>query len=472
MATIWRRRGRPPHPEILTPSEQRVLELIREGKTNSEIAYELSISIPGVKWHVSNMLGKLGVSDRHELAAWKGSVIGAASQTSQKRAESGGLAGWLGWKAAVGTGAGLAIAGIVVAAALSRPSTESPSAVMGTPASPEPPALLTASVDFADALSTKVRLELQLASPPTTDYMLSIENGFAIYADGDRNRDYASTMRLLEGGPNSGNGGDFAVEFDPLPPGTQFVEVVFNGTLRKVAMSQAESDRQKTPGAELFPALPPGTTRAAVVRDPVEVDLTDRAPKEFDSGLGWKYVFERVVATSTRIAVTYHVDGANDDFDRRPHNVTAGVAGELPFGGGPQTLYIPFAAGAASVRLAIGPATRAIVDPLQATFTRTDGGWSTWTGSDGPGPLRASISDGAGVFVTFSSTDLIFAPGDVHLFDNTGRSYHPLATQTTGANVALTFEGPLAPDAQSVTLTATEYWVPETREWTVEIPVR
>lgn len=249
----------------------------------------MSISIPGVKWHVSNMLGKLGLADRHELAAWDGRMTGAAAgHSSGKRAGTAGVAGWLGWKAAVGAGAGLAVAGIVVAAALSHSSAESPAAVIATPAPPQPPALFTASVDFADALSTKVRLELQLASPPTTEYMLSIENGFAIYADGDRSRDYAQTMRLLEGGPNTGNSGIFAIEFDPVPADTQFLEVVLNGTLRKVAMSQAESDRQKTPGAELFQAVPPGTTaRAAVMRDPVEVDLTDRAPKEFDSGLGW-----------------------------------------------------------------------------------------------------------------------------------------------------------------------------------------
>jgi DNA-binding CsgD family transcriptional regulator len=76
MATFWRRRGRPPYPDLLTPSEQRVLELIRQGKTNTEIANELAISVPGVKYHVTNMLGKAGVSDRQELARWKPSAVG------------------------------------------------------------------------------------------------------------------------------------------------------------------------------------------------------------------------------------------------------------------------------------------------------------------------------------------------------------------------------------------------------------
>lgn len=71
MATFFNRRGRPPHPDILTPAEWRVLELVRAGKTNSEIAYDLAISIPGVKYHITNMLGKLQLQDRASLAAWQ-----------------------------------------------------------------------------------------------------------------------------------------------------------------------------------------------------------------------------------------------------------------------------------------------------------------------------------------------------------------------------------------------------------------
>ncbi len=40
-------------------------------KVNAEIAVRLGISSDGVKYHVSNMLGKLGLETREELAAWK-----------------------------------------------------------------------------------------------------------------------------------------------------------------------------------------------------------------------------------------------------------------------------------------------------------------------------------------------------------------------------------------------------------------
>src|SRR5437660_3599817 len=65
-----RRRGRPRHPDVLTPREWEVLGLVREGMTNEQIAERLQISVRGVKFHVSEIIGKLGVADRHEAARW------------------------------------------------------------------------------------------------------------------------------------------------------------------------------------------------------------------------------------------------------------------------------------------------------------------------------------------------------------------------------------------------------------------
>ena len=66
-----RGRGRPPHPDLLTPAEQHVLEELRKGGTNVEIAVRLGVSPDAVKYHISNMLGKLDLGDRHALAAWR-----------------------------------------------------------------------------------------------------------------------------------------------------------------------------------------------------------------------------------------------------------------------------------------------------------------------------------------------------------------------------------------------------------------
>jgi NarL family two-component system response regulator LiaR len=61
---------RPPAPAYdLTSREQDVLELMVEGLSNPEIAGRLVIGRATVKFHVSNILSKLGVSSRTEAVA-------------------------------------------------------------------------------------------------------------------------------------------------------------------------------------------------------------------------------------------------------------------------------------------------------------------------------------------------------------------------------------------------------------------
>jgi NarL family two-component system response regulator LiaR len=54
----------------LSPREREVLLLIGEGLENREIAERLEIGEKTVKTHVSNLLAKLGVSDRTRAAVW------------------------------------------------------------------------------------------------------------------------------------------------------------------------------------------------------------------------------------------------------------------------------------------------------------------------------------------------------------------------------------------------------------------
>ncbi|MBB5961328.1 helix-turn-helix transcriptional regulator [Planomonospora venezuelensis] len=58
-----------PGAPALTPREQEVLRLVAQGRSNRDIAAELFISAKTVSVHVSNILGKLGVSTRGEAAA-------------------------------------------------------------------------------------------------------------------------------------------------------------------------------------------------------------------------------------------------------------------------------------------------------------------------------------------------------------------------------------------------------------------
>ena len=66
------KRGRPPHDDILTPAEWRVVEFVRHGLTNRDIAERLGVSPDAVKFHVANVLAKLGFDSRADLRAWAG----------------------------------------------------------------------------------------------------------------------------------------------------------------------------------------------------------------------------------------------------------------------------------------------------------------------------------------------------------------------------------------------------------------
>lgn len=54
----------------LTEREMDVLRLIAEGKSNQEIADALFIGVKTVKFHVTNLLAKLGVEDRTQAAIY------------------------------------------------------------------------------------------------------------------------------------------------------------------------------------------------------------------------------------------------------------------------------------------------------------------------------------------------------------------------------------------------------------------
>lgn len=58
-----------PHEE-LTEREMEVLRLIAKGKSNQEVADDLFIGVKTVKFHVTNILAKLGVEDRTQAAIY------------------------------------------------------------------------------------------------------------------------------------------------------------------------------------------------------------------------------------------------------------------------------------------------------------------------------------------------------------------------------------------------------------------
>ena len=59
-----------PELDQLTPRERQVLRLIARGYAYKDIATELEISVKTVESHVSSVLRKLQLSNRHQLTHW------------------------------------------------------------------------------------------------------------------------------------------------------------------------------------------------------------------------------------------------------------------------------------------------------------------------------------------------------------------------------------------------------------------
>lgn len=55
-------------PLALTEREQDVASLVATGRTNEEVAAELDVSSKAVEYHLRNIFGKLGITNRRELS--------------------------------------------------------------------------------------------------------------------------------------------------------------------------------------------------------------------------------------------------------------------------------------------------------------------------------------------------------------------------------------------------------------------
>jgi predicted enzyme related to lactoylglutathione lyase/DNA-binding CsgD family transcriptional regulator len=75
--TPRRGRGRPAHPDLLTPAEWETLDWVRHGLRRAEIAHRRGTGVDAVKYHLANISGKLGVGVR-ELRHWPGIPITSA----------------------------------------------------------------------------------------------------------------------------------------------------------------------------------------------------------------------------------------------------------------------------------------------------------------------------------------------------------------------------------------------------------
>jgi len=70
---------------VLTPAEWRVVDAVRHGMTNRQIAERRGISRDAVKFHVANALAKLGLPGRAALRTWDGVPAGSPVTTVTTR---------------------------------------------------------------------------------------------------------------------------------------------------------------------------------------------------------------------------------------------------------------------------------------------------------------------------------------------------------------------------------------------------
>jgi DNA-binding CsgD family transcriptional regulator/catechol 2,3-dioxygenase-like lactoylglutathione lyase family enzyme len=78
-----RSRGRPPHPDVLTPAEWQVLNWLRHGLNRHEIARRRGTSLDAVKYHIANVAAKLGVDGTAALRRWPGAPATSARHTTE-----------------------------------------------------------------------------------------------------------------------------------------------------------------------------------------------------------------------------------------------------------------------------------------------------------------------------------------------------------------------------------------------------
>lgn len=184
-------------------------------------------------------------------------------------------------------------------------------------------------------------------------------------------------------------------------------------------------------------------------------------------------MFERVVATSTRLKVDFHVEGNELERGGPVEYGRGRFDGRLPFGPGAQSVVLEFSVGRDNAHAVLGPTSQWVDERIQSDFTRTGSGWLPWSAETGAGALSGMLTDGSEIVIRLTGTQYFLgAPEKVILRDESGESYASLGATFGQPEQRLVFAGPVNRSAMTLSLRVDGYWVPETQEWTVEIPVR
>lgn len=201
-----RLRGRPSNgtadtPAIdWTPRQREVLELLARGRTNPEIGQALGVSLDGAKWHVSEVMSKLGVRSREEAGSYWREHESTRAKLGRGASVFTGI-GALRVAAAAGTLLAIGVIVLVVFAAFG--SDESPLAVDPTPAG-SPTASATPSV--AAAAQTQTSVAAPSATPGASVTTTPVVDPAGMHPPGTRTGNSAvdRVIELVEAGDVDG----------------------------------------------------------------------------------------------------------------------------------------------------------------------------------------------------------------------------------------------------------------------------
>jgi hypothetical protein len=165
------------------------MDLIVRGYTNPQIAETLDVSLDGAKWHVREILSKLGVDTREEAAEYWRAYNGLNVRLTRLFRGFAGLA-VLRWSAiAVAMLGGVTI---LVYALAWRGGDDS------TPASPETPALVATPTPTPEPTATTPTVPVMAVSPSFRDFAHAIEKALQSN-DASFFREAALTERVVCG---------------------------------------------------------------------------------------------------------------------------------------------------------------------------------------------------------------------------------------------------------------------------------
>jgi DNA-binding CsgD family transcriptional regulator len=483
MVGFLQRRGRPPCPDILTPSEWRVLDLVREGRTNTEIALDLGITVHGVKYHISNMLGKLYLQDRHQLASWEAPRESSPHRVSRLRGLIPSLA--LPKVASVlATGVLLAAVGggAVAFALMVRSASKGPDAA---DVNAGQAGFRIDSVTTSD-LGTVVKFTVPLSKPFDSGYVPLGLDQITLPPEAVAREAFPSG-RQIRVEPSASNG-SVAITYmtGPLPPDSTAVTV----DVAKISID----GHPEGPWHATFPVVPTQSR-----------DLTGRVPHSIETEYGWSYVIDSVRADDTAVAISYHREGPAEVLAQlQPASLVsqsaaagATVRGATATSTG-ATVVIDRPAGNMPVQISLPGAVVRSDKTVTAKFTLTADSWQPTevaiggvpahaklllgTASTTLGPVPTPGGGGAQFSIEVDSPNVTLSPGagitaNPTLVDDLGTSYVLFGGQANDGSTSgqasgflWNFRGTIDPKATQLTFSFPDLPDMQTGDWTLTIP--